>query len=314
MSSVFLIGAGASYGSGPCTPYNPPLGTQFFEEFKKLGGVAATVDEQLSELFNLDFEKAMDEFFEKRNTDVTDFLREMAKYFCQFEPLEGNLYGELIKILGKGRKKVTFVTTNYDLLIELAAAQQGMFISYGGLPAPQKNLPLLKIHGSCHFLPDLGNSSIRGIKFDISGSKGGSILGANVKIATSIPEVLKFCDEEDALAPALAMYSPDKRVLYCKEFVEQQQAAWRDAVAKASSLYIIGLKVHAVDDHIWGILAKSECTKYYIGGEPEEFLEWAKNAGAKNCYTMAARFDEALPTIARHFNTKWKPRKKQKDY
>lgn len=306
MSSVFLIGAGASYGSGPCTPYNPPLGTQFFEEFKKLGGVATTVDEQLSEMFNLDFEKAMDEFFEKRNLDVTSFLREMAKYFCQFEPLEGNLYGELIKILGKGRKKVTFVTTNYDLLIELAAAQQGMYISYGGLPAPHNNLPLLKIHGSCHFLPDLGNSTFKNCHFGTAGTRDSTIVEAPVKIATSIAEVLKFCNEQDSLAPALAMYSPDKRVLYCKRFVEQQQEAWRNAVDKASSLYIIGLKVHAIDDHIWGILAKSKCTKYYIGGEPEEFLEWAKNAGAKNCYAIASRFNEALPTIARHFNTKWK--------
>lgn len=309
MSSVFLIGAGASFGSGPCTPENPPLGTHFFEEFKKMGGVAATVNDELAELFKSDFEKGMDEFFEKRNTDVTPFLRDMAKYFCQFEPLQGNLYGELINILGKDKKKATFVTTNYDLLIELSATQQGMLISYSGLPAPKNNLSILKIHGSCNFLPDMGGASIKGISFDISASKGGSILETGIKIARSTREILSFCKEEDAIAPALAMYSPDKRVLYCKSFVEQQQEAWRNEVAKAIRIYIIGLKVHAVDDHIWGVLAGSECKKYYVGGEPEEFNAWAKNSGVKNCHIIAARFEETLPIIARHLNSKWKPKK-----
>ena len=137
-----------------------------------MGGVAATVNDELAELFKSDFEKGMDEFFEKRNTDVTPFFRDMAKYFCQFEPLQGNLYGELINILGKDKKKATFVTTNYDLLIELSATQQGMLISYSGLPAPKNNLSILKIHGSCNFLPDMGGASIKGISFDISAGGG----------------------------------------------------------------------------------------------------------------------------------------------
>ena len=307
MSSVFLIGAGASFGSGPCTPESPPLGTHFFEEFKKAGGIAATVDNDLAELFKSDFEKGMDEFFEKRNTEVTPFLRDMAKYFCQFEPQDGNLYGELIKILGKDKKKATFVTTNYDLLIELSAIQQGMLISYSGLPVPKNNLPILKIHGSCNFLPDMGGSSIRGFGFDISASQGASILDAGIKVAKSTREIIKFCEEEDAIAPALAMYSPDKRVLYCKSFVEQQQAAWKAEVGKAKRIYIIGLKVHSVDDHIWGVLAESKCKKYYVGGEPEEFNQWAQEAGAKNCHAIATKFEEALPIITRHLNSKWKP-------
>ncbi|MBQ0797353.1 hypothetical protein [Zhongshania sp.] len=305
MSTVFLIGAGASYGSGPCTPHQPPLGNYFFDEFKKMGGIASTVSEELENLFKEDFEKGMDAFFEERNTDVSSFLRDMAKYFSQFEPLDGNLYAELIKIVGHGRKKATFVTTNYDLLIELAAMQQGMLVSYGGLPAPANNLPIIKIHGSCNFFPDMGGGSISGVGFDISGSSGASILDAGIKVARSTREILRFCEEEDAIAPALAMYSPDKRVLYCRTFVEQQQAMWRSEVAKAKRVYIIGLKVHAVDDHIWGVLASSSCKKYYVGGEPQEFKEWARVTGAKNCFSIASTFEESLPVIANHLNSKW---------
>lgn len=307
MSTVFLIGAGASYGSGPCSPIQPPLGNYFFEEFKKMGGIASTVSQELADLFKEDFEKGMDAFFEQRNTDVSQFLRDMARYFSQFEPLNGNLYSELIKILGKDRKKASFVTTNYDLLIELSAMQQGMLVSYSGLPVPPKNLPVIKIHGSCNFFPELGGGSIRGIGFDMSGSSGGSILDAGIKVARSTSEILNFCKEEDAIAPALAMYSPDKRVLYCRSFVEQQQAMWRAEVKKAKRVYIIGLKVHPVDEHIWGVLASSSCKKYYVGGEPEEFEKWASDTSATNCYTIASTFEASLPVIAKHLNSKWKP-------
>jgi len=310
LSTVFLIGAGASYGSGPCAPESPPLGSYFFKKFQEMGGVAATVSDDIASLFEEDFEKGMDVFFEKRNIDVTRFLREMAKYFCQFEPQIGNLYGELIKILGNDKKKASFVTTNYDLLIELSAMQQGMLVTYGGLPVPKNNLPVIKIHGSCNFLPDMGGSSIRGISFDISGSQGGSILDAGIKIASGSKEILEFCEKEDAIAPALAMYSPDKRVLYCRSFVEEQQKAWVSEVKKAKRVYIIGLKVHPVDKHIWSVLASSNCNKYYVGGESGEFLDLAANVGVENCYTIAETFKASLPVIAKHLGSKWKPENK----
>lgn len=306
MSSVFLIGAGASYGSGPCHPKNPPLGEGFFDEFKAMGGIAATVSQDLEKLFTEDFEKAMDRFFEERNTDVTQFLREMAEYFCQFEPLENNHYCDLLNILGGDRKKATFVTTNYDLLIELAAMRHGLLVSYSGLPVSKGNIPVIKMHGSCNFLPDMGGASIRGIKFDISGAAdGASILNAGIKIARSTKEILDFCKEEDAIGPALAMYSPDKRVLFCKSFIEEQQKAWREAVHKATRIYVIGLKVHPVDDHIWGVLSNSSAALYYVGGEPDEIHNWAQENNRKKVHHIANKFDESLPIIARHLNSKW---------
>jgi NAD-dependent SIR2 family protein deacetylase len=305
VSSLFLIGAGASYGSGDCYPKNPPLGENFFEEFKARGGIASTVEPDLQKLFSEDFEKAMDRFFEERNTDVTQFLREMAEYFSQFEPLDNNHYCDLLDILGGDLKKSTFVTTNYDLLIELAVMKHGLLVSYSGLPVPKGNIPIIKIHGSCNFLPDMGTSSISGIRFDISGSKGGSILDTGIKIARSRAEILEFCKKEDAIGPALAMYSPEKRVLYCKSFVEHQQKIWLNEVRKAKRIYVIGLKVHPVDEHIWGVLAKSKVPLYYVGGEPDDIHEWAKENNRKQVHHIANRFDESLPVIAKHLKSKW---------
>lgn len=310
MSSLFLIGAGASYGSGNCHPKNPPLGEHFFEEFKANGGIATTVEPELQKLFSEDFEKAMDIFFEERNSDVTQFLREMAEYFSQFEPLDNNHYCELLEILDGDRKKATFVTTNYDLLIEFAIMKHNLLVSYSGLPVSKGNIPVLKIHGSCNFLPDMGGMSFKGIKFqiDANGSEYSPILDAGIRIARSKAEILTFCRNEDSIGPALAMYSPDKRVLYCKPFVEQQLNHWRNEVKKAKRIYVIGLKVHPVDEHIWGVLAKSKVPLYYVGGEPSDFYGWAKEHNRKNVYHIANKFNESLPVIAKHLKSKWQPK------
>ncbi len=308
MSTVFLMGAGASFGSGPCTPRNPPVGAGFFKEFSAAGGVAATVSEDLEKLFEEDFEKAMDRFFEERNTDVTAFLREMAEYFCQFEPLDGNYYIELLKILKGDNKKATFVTTNYDLLIELSVIQFGLLISYCGLPVSKNNIPILKIHGSCNFLPDLGGGGFSGIGFDISNSNGGSILDAKIKIASSTKEIIDFCKREDSIAPALAMYSPDKRVLYCKSFIEEQQSQWKEAINKASRIYVVGLRVHPVDDHIWGVLADAKADLYYVGSGTKSITDWSELNHKSNVYHIADTFEKALPVIAKHLKSKWKPK------
>jgi hypothetical protein len=92
MSSVFLFGAGASKGSLDCHPYSPPLGFELFPDLQKAGGVAATVEETLANIFiKENFEAGMAEFIETRNTDITALLREMSAYFVQFIPGENNL-------------------------------------------------------------------------------------------------------------------------------------------------------------------------------------------------------------------------------
>lgn len=304
MSSLFLFGAGASYGSGPCYPCNPPLGSNLFAALQAHGGVASTVSPDLAALFAQDFEKGMDDFWIRRNTDTTRFLREMAKFFARFEPMPDNEYINLIRVLGGNRKKVVLVTTNYDLLIEHAVTRSGLLIQYAGLPAAKDNIPILKIHGSCHFLPDLMPSQFSGLSFDLGGSKVASIMNAPVRIATSTKEILDFCEREDSIAPALAMYSPAKQVLFCREFVEAQLQAWKTALSYVSRIYVIGLRVHTVDDHIWGELAKAKAPIYYVGREPEQFLEWARSVGHRSNFVLTDSFKAAIPMIAQHHGTK----------
>lgn len=298
MSSLFLFGAGASYGSGRCAPAPPPLGKDLFPALVQLGGAASRVPKDLAQLFTEDFEAGMDRFWAEHNTETTALLREMAQYFVQFEPMPNNCYEQLLHILGGVRKKAIFATTNYDLLIEHAVSRAGLLISYTGFPVEPGTVPLLKIHGSSNFLPELAGGGFSGISFDLSGSESGSILECGVRVATSTYEVQQFCAKQDSIAPALAMYSPSKRVLYCRAFVEAQQAAWAASTTEASRIFVIGVRVHPVDDHIWGALAASTCPLYYVGFEPEDFVQWASSCQRKNTFTLARTFAEALPAIA----------------
>jgi len=96
------------------------------------------------------------------------------------------------------------------------------------------------------------------------------------------------------------MYHPSKRVLYCRSFVQHQQAAYLSSVKSASRIYVIGLRVHAVDEHIWQPLASVRTPLFYVGREPGHFTDWAKQNNRKSAFSIAASFAEALPTIQSH--------------
>lgn len=233
MSSVFLFGAGASAFSGECTPRNPPLGNKLFSELQRCGGVAATVTGELAEIFNRNFEDGMAEFRRAREVETTAFQRDLAKYFATFSPGNNNHYITLIRTLGEIKRPSVLATLNYDLLLEIAICRTGNTVSYSGLPVPGGNVPVLKLHGSCNFLPDLAPRQFQGIGFDLSAAPGASVLSAPIRVADA-PEVIEFCAREDSIAPAIALYAKGKGVMYCPDFVRQQQDQWRKEIKQAS--------------------------------------------------------------------------------
>lgn len=295
MITLFLFGAGASNGSLDCIPYCPPLGRQLFNKLQKAGGIARTIRGELADLFSQDFEKGMDVFFDKRNEDVTAFLREMAKYFAKFEPGPNNLYKKLISALSGSKDKLVFSTINYDLLIKIALNQAGFAISYSGLPVPKNHFPVIKIHGSCNFLPEVEPRQIRGVRFRVP--KRAGILDARVRAVTP-QEVIEFCHREDSIAPVIAMYGGSKWVPFCRRFVEEQQKYWQHEAYRAKRIFIIGAGVHERDTHIWEPLAKSTAWLGYIGDEWPKFYRWANDNKRERVDFVAERFEDAIPVIA----------------
>jgi hypothetical protein len=297
MTILFLFGAGASCGSGRCfwrtnILKNPPLGKNLFSELLREGGYASMVSSDLAEIFLGSFEKGMDKFYESNNTQLSGFLRDMAKYFVGFNPGRGNYYHELIKIIRKA--KPVIVTTNYDLLIEKSLYYSGLEAIYGPCPIHQNGFSVLKIHGSCNFWP-IG-INIHGIGFDISAVKNASILGSEIGVE-SINGVYKRCNIEDSIGPAIALYSPSKQMLYGKQFVETQKNYWLKLANEASVIYVIGLAVNTEDHHIWGTLGTCPGVINYVGGEGDVFLNWSKNNGRTLDNVIANTFKDSLSVI-----------------
>lgn len=297
MSAVFLFGAGASAFSGDVIPSPPPLGSHLFDEMRMQGGVAATVSDDLAAVFREDFEAGMAEFRRRHEVETTTLVREMAFFLSGFSPGETNLYRQLVSLAAKAPRPSVFATLNYDLLIELAIGAAGYLVAYHGLPAPTRNMSVLKLHGSCNFLPDLGGGSIRGIGFDLSQSSG-AILSAPVK-PVGVRELQKFCREEDSLSPAMALYAKGKSVLIAPDFVRFQQDEWVRTVRTATQIYVIGVRVMPEDSHVWTPLRKSKGELYYVSPDGEAFEDWAQEARRRNSHVLAPTFQAAIPEVAR---------------
>jgi hypothetical protein len=294
MSSAFLFGAGASFGSGSCYPEPPPLGNGLNGLFKKLqerGGFAASVTNPLADLFIDNFEAGMAELHSTSTRDTFALLREMSLYFSEFEPLEGNHYKELIKFAISLKHPVVLATTNYDLLIEYSICQLGYRVLHELLPVWTNTHLVLKIHGSCNFLPNIPNITFRNVSTNAT-----TVIDAGVKVV-QVSEVAEFCNKEDSIAPAIAMYAKGKAVKFCPKFILQQQKLWQESVLKVKRIFVIGLRVNPEDAHIWENLASSKAQLLYVGFEKEDFENWTKKNGRRNAYWIANKFDESIPII-----------------
>jgi hypothetical protein len=265
---------------------------------REAGGAAADLPDSVASIFAEDFEKGMDEVWLNHNERTSALLRQLARLFAPYEPRQGNAYIELLRILGGTQKKAVLATTNYDLLIERAISMCGLRTTYTALPVGVDNIPVLKIHGSCHFLPDVQPGALSGFSVVLPADFQGGIVGSRTKLARSTEEIYQFCDNEDVLAPGVAMYHPSKRVLFCKDFVAQQQRHFHAAIKAAARVFVVGLRVHLIDVHIWEPLAAAKAPVYYVGREPSEFLAWAKAKRRSASAVLGTAFTEALPNIA----------------
>lgn len=291
-----MCGAGASYGSVDVIPHVPPLGPKLFAALVKAGGIAATVSPALRTLFEEDFELGMVAFREQRDRDTPRLLRDMATYLVDFEPGPKNLYHTLIDMVRSSSRRTTIATTNYEMLIETAAVAAGCGFTYRYPHVTPEAIALLKVHGSCNFLPDTGFITLRNVTMEHCGSN----LDTQVRIAGSAQEIRDFCRTEDSLAPAIAVYAPGKAVPYSPTFVGKQQEMWGAAVKDASVVYVIGLKVNNADEHIWAPLARTKARVEYVGlkCDSDRFGEWsAEFRGKRPSHVLEHDFAHALPLI-----------------
>jgi hypothetical protein len=256
----------------------------------------------------------MEQFFRQRSGDTTTFVRDMAAYFAQFEPGPNNYYVKLAKSVAEASSRVVLATTNYELLVELAINSAGYSVAYEIPPHyPRGGLPVVKIHGSCSFLPDTEQGgSLKGIGISFAMEQWSGTPIADIDVAAydghvkpgSLNETRTFLRQNDSMAPALGLYLPGKLTLWCPSFVKYQQELWRKAVQRAGRIYVIGAAIYDHDTHIWDVLAQAKGQLRYVSPHPQPFLEWCERVGRKSACTLAGTFEEVLPTIRRQMKSR----------
>lgn len=296
MPALILLGAGASFGSGDVRPCRPPLGNGpdgLFARLEAVGGQAATLPLDLKTLFRDNFEKGMAQFYEHADGDIMRFQREMAAYLAAFTPGEANAFIRLIRTIGP--RRAIYASLNYDLLFELAAASLGLNTHYSIEPTP-RGARLIKVHGSSNFWPDFPVGMIRNSTF----RRNGIDIQAPIK-ALSQAETLHRCRVEDSVAPAIAMYAEGKTVKVSPDYVARQQDLWKATARNASRIYVVGVRVHNADRHVWGELASTRAPVTYFGQkwDRSSYELWAADSAKKNAYFVEADFQACIAFIAK---------------
>jgi hypothetical protein len=302
MAYMILLGAGASFGSEHArfgdTQHSvlktPPLANQLFSELLQHSAAAQAAPQHIKDAFSVNFEDGMQKYYKYFAGNIMAFQRELAGYLANFVPLERNLYLDLLMKINT--KRFVFCSLNYDLLFEQSASALGM-PTYYGLNCTPNFLRLLKIHGSSNFWPDLGGSIIRGCNF--SGGFRADIAAPVTPLDRT--QSLNKCRTEDSLAPSIAMFAVGKAVKVCPDFIEEQYEHWRNQVTRSSKIFIIGVRVHEIDTHIWKVLGHSSSDIFYFGFENdiEGFEQWKRNNNKHNAYFRLSNFRDSINTIVK---------------
>jgi len=296
MSNLFLFGAGASAHSGSCQPHPPPEGNALFAALST-EGTAKTLSNRFGKLFGDRFELGMAAVRRDADEYTTPFLIQMARYLSTFNPGPNNIYVCLFSALIDRGIPFRVASTNYDLLIERSLGTLDTPANYDVPPAifkaPPLGITVLKIHGSCNFLPDLGTNTFHGVSF-----KNNRVnLSAPVRVASDARDIDRFLCGDTGLAPAMALYSEGKEVLFCPDFVTRQQRCFAQLASCVRNIFVVGLRVNERDAHIWSTLAASPASLWYVSPEQDLFRDWAYRNSRPRATCLARTFEEGLPRL-----------------
>lgn len=300
MSSLVLLGAGASFGSGEVLPCRPPLGNGddgLFSRLERHDPTLLKLPDALRKTFKDNFELGMKQFIEHSGDNVMGIQRLIAHYLAQFQPLASNEYVRLVNQIN--HRRVIFSSLNYDLLLEKAALYSGFNITYS-LGAQQKAIRLIKPHGSANFWP-VGLERFKGVTF--AGNKVDVSAGVNAIHPDLVHK--KFLELPD-FSPAMSMYCEGKATKMCPDFINAQQSLFEDAVRMTTQIFISGVKIHLDDQHVWEHLSKTKASVTYIGLDSDrpDFDKWKNSVKKRNIFFVSGDFKKAVSLIVHRINAR----------
>ncbi len=293
---TLIFGAGASFGSGNCYPTNPPLGNDLFNELVKLDGAFSRLDKKMKNEFKKKgFEEGM-ALIQNDSSIINPIQKEVASYLSQFKVENDNAYVNLFKSIKEVINDITIVTLNYDLLIEDALRKNLLFIKYE--LDWKHGVSLLKPHGSCGFLPDLGGMNMSGNTMINCGT---FVDGLKIFRSINKEEIINWCEDpkNSDISPVLSMYNKEKRIVINKNFISNIQEIYKKKIENSRMIILIGVKYIEHDTHIWEPIKNSKAKVYFNSrsGISEEMEKWSKENDI-NLFSIKGSFNEKIEEIS----------------
>ena len=226
MAGLFLLGAGASFGSDSSDV--PPLTASLFDELRRFNPDGwGKVDHGLEHAFRRDFEDSI----RRLNPMVIPPLqRAMAAYFFSFQPRESSLFMTLAARIAARKWAGAACSINYERLFELSLSHRGVQPVVGNRTEPGKTLELCLPHGCCHIFCD-----VRGAATSVTLNAFAVATDGPVSVITD-PAQHRERILADAFPPVMSYFEPQKRTTAGHSFIEGQRARWKDLVAAADRI------------------------------------------------------------------------------
>ncbi|AEG01827.1 hypothetical protein [Methylomonas methanica] len=286
-----IFGAGASYGSGGCSPTNPPLGNNLFSELEKLKGAYYKLNNDSKSVFKTEgFEAGMATVADDSRV-INPLQKELACYLSSFSIKSDNAYVRLFNKLRACLDQINIVTLNYDLLIEQSLANRGFGIDYN---ANGNGINLLKPHGSSNFLPQIPKGTTISGNIMIGG--GSFVEGLETQAVSNVDEVRKWCHDSrnSDLSPVLAMYAEGKRVVVNRNLIINTQQKYSEIVASSKLVILVGIKYIPNDKHIWEPIEKARPNVLIADPYPQSTIDWAKDKNITSVTIIEKGFDKSV--------------------
>jgi hypothetical protein len=281
---VMLFGAGASFGSEPSARV-PPLGPQLFDELARFAPATwGALPTPWPSRFRSDFEPAMAAFISAGGFGAP-LQWDMATYFyTQFTATLSSTYVTLFKVLADTIDQYLFTTLNYELLLFQARVLAGI---------PRGKLAVCLPHGSsCVCCTSISGSAW------ISFTGGISTEGA-VRVFRD-PHDFITERHRNVFPPVMSYYEPNKFAVSGANFIRDERVRLKNTILSADRIALIGVRVHPVDKHIWGPLARTKARIIYLSGASAavDFSTWTANENRIDDLSVPKYFGDGIGDLS----------------
>lgn len=237
------------------------------------------IPHDVKEIFSREkgFEDGMNELWQNHHEISPLLLQQFGIYFSRLRPADtsGTLYTQLVnRLVGQRAEGVMLSTLNYDCLLDGEITRIGRKVNYlfplkeGDAP---EGLLLLKLHGSCNWLPDMPMG--RNVRYTSTVRLDCPVYSVNNEEALS-----SYLTDDTSLYPVMRIYTKEKPAQLCPTFFEHLTKEWSNTILQAKKIVLIGIRPYPPDSHIWSPLEKSPAKIFCIGNQVD-YENWQVQSG-----------------------------------